>query len=133
MGLKLTLPGVDGQGVILHLVLQLAHLQEGHLLVILTLQMMMGYPVMPLIRTGPFAGGMGVEGVERAKVVVTSMIHAPLEGGKRKRMDFLVRSKSPNLVARRDILMMWLTLLGSGPTVSLTTVITMRIPISCPW
>ena len=94
---------------------------------------MMGYPVMPLIRTGPFTGGVGVEGVERAEVVVTPMTHIPLEGGERRRMDFLVRSRFPNLVARSDILMMWPMPLGSGPTVSLTTVITMRIPISCPW
>ena len=61
---------------------------------------------MPLIMTGPFVGGVEVEGVERAKVAVTLMIHAPPEGGKRRRMDFLVRSRFPNLVVRRDILMM---------------------------
>ena len=80
----------------------------------------------------PFAGGMEVEGVEITKVVVTPMIPAPPEGGKR-RMDFLVRSKSPNLVARKDILMTWPTPLGSGPAVSLTTVIIMRTTTSCPW
>ena len=95
--------------------------------------MMMGCPVMPLTRTGPFAGGVEVEGVEIAKVVVTPMIPAPPEGCERRRMDFLVRSKSLNLVARKDILMTWPMPLGSRPTVSLTTVIIMRTPTSCPW
>ena len=90
----------------------------------------MGYPVMPLTRTGPFTGGMEVEGVEITIVVVTPMMPGPLECGKRKRMDFLVRSKSPNLVARKDILMMWPMPLGSRPAVSLTTVIIMRTPTS---
>ena len=70
------------------------------------LQMMMEHPVMPLTVTGPFVGGMEVEGVKRAEVAVTLMIPAPLEGGKRRRMDFLVRSRFLNLVVRRDILMM---------------------------
>ena len=48
-------------------------------------------------------------------------------GGIRKRMDFQVKSKSPNLEARRAILMMWPMPLGSGPTVSPTVVIIMRI------
>ena len=81
----------------------------------------------------PFAVGMEVEGVKITEVVVTPMIPTPLEGGKRRRMDFLVRSKSPNLVARKDILMMWPMPLGSGPAVSLITVIIMRTPTSCPW
>ena len=88
---------------------------------------------MPLIMTGPFVGGMEVEGVERAKVAAILMTHTPLEGDKRRRMDFLVRSRFLNSVVRRDIPMMWLMPLGSGPTVSLTTMITMRIPTSCPW
>ena len=88
---------------------------------------------MPLTRTDPFTGGVEVEGVEIIKVVVTPMIPTPLEGGERRRMDFLVRSKSLNLVARKDILMMWLTPLGSWLTVSLITVIITRTPTSCPW
>ena len=88
---------------------------------------------MPLITTGLFIRGVEVEGVERAKVAVTPMIRAPPEGDKRRRMDFLVKSRFPNLVVRRDILMMWLMPLGSGPAVSLTTTITMRIPTSCLW
>ena len=52
-------------------------------------------------------------------------------GRQKKRMDFLVKSKYPNLGARRVILMMWPMPLGSGPTVSLITVNTKRIPTSC--
>ena len=88
---------------------------------------------MPLIMTGLFVRDMEVEGVERPEVAVTPMIRTPLEGDKRRRMDFLVKSRFPNSVVRRDILMMWLMPLGSGPTVSLTTTITMRIPTSCLW
>ena len=76
---------------------------------------------------------MGAEEVEVAGVVVTLMEPAPLGGGIRKRMDFQVKSKSPNLEARRAILMMWPIPLGSGPAVSLTIMIIMRILISCPW
>ena len=133
MGLKHTLPGADGQGSILHRAFWLAHLGEGRPSLILIPQMMMGCPVMPLTRTGPLAGGMEVEGVKVTKVVVTPWIPAPPEGGEGRRMDFLVRSKSPNLVARKDILMTWLTPLGSGPAVSLITVIIMRTPTSYPW
>ena len=66
-------------------------------------------------------------------VVVTPMELAPLERDVRKRMDFVVRSKSLNSGARSVILMMWSMPLGSGPAVSPTIVIIMRIPISCPW
>ena len=79
------------------------------------------------------AGGVEVEGVEVTKVLVTLMIPTPPEGGERRRMDFLVRFKSPNLVARKDILMMLLMPLGSGSAVSLITMIIMRTPTSCPW
>ena len=88
---------------------------------------------MPPIMTGLFARGVEVEGVGKAEVAVTLMIHAPPEGGKRRRMDFLVKSRFLDSVVRRDIPMTWLTPLGSGPTVSLTTVITMRIPTPCLW
>ena len=55
-------------------------------------------------------------------------------GRRQKKKDgFSSKIQSPNLVARKDILMMWPMPLGSGPTVSLTTVITMRTPTSCPW
>ena len=81
----------------------------------------------------PPTGGMGAEEVKVARVVVTLMELTPLGGGVRKRMDFQVKSKSPNLGARRVILMMWPMPLGSGPTVSPTIVIIMRILISCPW
>ena len=95
--------------------------------------MMMGYPLILPSQISPFTGGVGAEEVEVAGVVVTPMELAPLEGGIRKRMDFLVRSKSSNLGARRVILMMWPMPLGSGPTVSPAIVIIMRILISCPW
>ena len=64
-------------------------------------------------------------------VVVTPMRLSPPEGGKRKRMGSLVRSRSLNLGARRAILMMWLMPLGSGPVVSLIIMNTMRIPTLC--
>ena len=86
---------------------------------------------MPPAMTGLFARGVEVEGVIKAEVAVTLMRRAPQEGGKRRRMDFLAKSRSWNLVVRRDILMMWPTPLGSGPGVSLTTMTTMRIPTSC--
>ena len=78
-----------------------------------------------------FVRGGVAEEVEVTEVVVTPMRLSPPEGGERKRIDFLGRSKSLNLDARRVILMMWLTPLGSGPTVSLITMNTMRIPTSC--
>ena len=93
---------------------------------------MMGCPLIPPSLTGPLTGGVGAEEVKVNEVVVTPMKLAPLEGGERKRMDFLVRSKSLNSEVRRVILMMWPTPLGSGPIVSLTTTIIMRIPTSCP-
>ena len=61
---------------------------------------------MPPIVTGLFIRGVEVEGVRKAGVAVTLMIHAPQEGGERRRMDFLVKSRFLNLVVRRDILMM---------------------------
>ena len=76
--------------------------------------------------------GVVAEEVEVTGVVVTPMRLSPPEGGKRRRMGSLARSKSLNLGARRAILMMWLTPLGSGPIVSLITMNTMRIPTSCP-
>ena len=133
MCLEPTLVNMDWQGVVLLRALLLAHLWEGHLSATANPLTMMGYPLIPSSQISPFAGGVGAEEVEVAAVVVTPMEHAPLERGVRKRMDFLVRSKSPNLEARRVILMMWLMPLGSGPTVSPTIMIIMRILISCPW
>ena len=52
---------------------------------------------------------------------------------RKKRMDSLARSKYPNSGARRVILMMWPTPLGSGLAVSPIIMIIMRILISCPW
>ena len=76
---------------------------------------------------------MGAEEAKVARAVVTLMGPPPLGEDIRKRMDFQVKSRFPNLEARRAMLMMWLAPLGSGPTVSRTIVITMRIPTSCPW
>ena len=80
----------------------------------------------------PPAGGVGVEGAEVAGAVVTLMTLTPLGEDVRKRMDFQVRSRSPNSEARRAILMMWLVPSGSGPAASRTIMITMRIRTSCP-
>ena len=123
---------MDWQGVVLLQVLLLTHLWEGHSPAIANPLMTTGYPLILPSQIGPPAGGMGAE-VEVAGVVVTPMELPPLGGGVRKRMDFLVRSKSPNLGVRRVILMMWPMPLGSGLAVSPTIVIIMRILISCPW
>ena len=72
------------------------------------------------------------EEIEVIGVVVILMRLLPPEGGERKRMGSLARSKSLNLGARRVILMMWPMPLGSGPIVSHIIVNTMRIPTSCP-
>ena len=81
----------------------------------------------------PPVRGMGVEGATAAGVAVTLMVLAPLGEGIRKRMDFQVRSRYPNLEARRAILMMWPAPSGSGLAASCTIVIIMRIHTSCPW
>ena len=129
-----TLLDMDWQGVVLLWVLLLAHLWEGHSQATANPQMMMEYPLILPSQIGPSAGGVGAEEVEVARVVVTPMELTPLRGGGiRKRMDFQIGSKSPNLGARRVILMMWLMPLGSGSTVSPTIMIIMRILISCPW
>ena len=133
MCLEPTLLDTDWQRVVLHQVLLLAHLWEGHLPPTANPLMMTGYPLILPSQIGPFTGGAGAEEVKAARVVVTLMELTPLGGGIRKRMGFLVRSKSPNLGARRVILIMWPTPLGSGPTVSPTIIIIMRILISCPW
>ena len=91
-----------------------------------------GAPLIPPSLTGPLTGGVEAEEVKVTRVVVTLMKLAPPEGGKRKRMDFLVRSKFLNLKVRRVILMTWPMPLGSGPIVSLTTVNIMGILTSCP-
>ena len=93
----------------------------------------MGYPPIPPSQINPPAGGVGVEGAKIAGAVVTPMALTPLGEDVRKRMDFQVRSISPNSEARRAILMMWPEPSGSGLTASCTIVITMRIRTSCPW
>ena len=112
--------------------LLLVRLQEGYPPTTITLLMRKGFPLIPLPPGSRFVGGMVAEEIEVTRVVVTLMRLSPLEGGEGKRMDSLVRSKSPNLGARRVILTMWPTPLGSGPVASLIIVNTMRIPTSCP-
>ena len=129
---EITLLGMDQQGaVLLGAVLVVCPLERPPPATT-TLLMMTGCPLIPPSLTGPLAGGVGAGKVEVTGVVVTLMILVPPEGGKRRRMDFLVRSKFLNSVVRRVILMMWLMPLGSGPVVSLTTMTIMRIPTSCP-
>ena len=76
---------------------------------------------------------MGAEEAEVAGAVVTLMGPTSLGGDGRKRMDFQVKSRFPNLEARRAMLMMWPAPLDSGPAVSRTIMTTMRIFTSCPW
>ena len=124
---------MDWQGVVLLWVVLLTHLWEGHFQPITNPLMMMGYPCIRPSQMGPPEGGMGAEEAGVARVVVTLMGLAPLGGDRRRRMDFQVKSRSPNLEARRVMLMMWPAPLGSGPTASSTIVITMRNLTSCPW
>ena len=124
---------MDWKGVVLLQVLLLTHLWEGHSQATTNPLMMTGYQWIHQSLIGPPEGGVGAEGAKVARVVVTLMGNTPLGGDVRKRMDFQVKSRSLNLEAGRAMLMMWLAPLGSGPTVSPTIMITMRILISCPW
>ena len=101
-----TLLNMDWQGVVLLQVLLLTHLWEGHSLATANPLMTMGYPLILPSLISPPTGGVGAEEVKVAGVVVTLMEPALPGGGIRKRMDFQVKSKSPNLEARRAILMM---------------------------
>ena len=93
-----------------------------------------GYPpIPPPSQTSPPTGGVGVEGAAAARAAAAPMALTPLEGGLRKRMDFQVRSRYPNLEARRATPMMWPAPSGSGLIALRTIVITMRIHTSCPW
>ena len=124
---------MDWQGVFLLRVVLPTHLWEGHSQAITNPQTMTGYPRIRPSQTDPPEGGMGTEEAEVAGVVVTLMGPAPLGEDIRKGMDFQVKSRSPSSEARRAMLMMWPAPLGSGPTVSPTTVITTRILTSWPW
>ena len=124
---------MDLQEVVLLRVLLLTHLWEGHSQATANPLMMMGYPRIHPSLMGPPEGGVGAEEAEVAEAVVTLMGPNPLGGDRRKRMDFQVKSRSPNSEARRAMLMMWPAPLGSGPTASPTIMITMRILTSCPW
>ena len=128
-----TLFNMDWQGIVLLWVLLLTHLWEGHSQATANPLVMTGYPWICPSLMGPPEGGMGAGEAEVARAVVTLMGPAPLGGNGRKRMDFQVKSRFPNSKARRAMLMMWPTPLGSGPAVSRTIMTTMRIPTSCPW
>ena len=128
-----TLFDMDWQGVVLLLVLLPTHLWEGHFQAIANPLMMTEYPRICPSPMGPPEGGMVAEEAKVAGAVVTLTGPTPQGGDIRKKMDFQVKSRFPNLEARRAMLMMWLAPLGSGPTVSCTIMITMRILTSCPW
>ena len=85
---KIILHGMDqGGAVLLGAVLE-AYLLERPPPTTMPPLMMMGCPLIPPFLKGPLAGGMGAKEVKVARVVVTLMELTPLEGGKRKRMDF---------------------------------------------
>ena len=128
-----TLFNMDWKGVVLLWLLPMTHLWEGHSQAITNPLMMMGYPRIRPSLIGPPEGGVGAEGAKVAGVVVTLMGPAPLGVDIRKRIDFQVKSRSPNSEARRAMLMMWPVPLGSGPAASPTIMITTRILTSCPW
>ena len=128
-----TLFDMDWQGVVLLQVVLPTHPWEGHSQAITNPQIMTGYPRIRPSQMDPPEGGVGAEEAEVARVVVNLMGPAPLGEDVRKRMDFQVKSRSLSLEAKRAMLMMWLAPLGSGPAVSPTIMITMKILTSCPW
>ena len=101
---KPTLFNMDWQGVVLLRVLLLIHLWEGHSQVITNPLIMMGYPQIRPSQMDPPEGGVGAEEAEVARVVVTPMGPPPLGEDVRKKMDFQVKSRSPNSEARRAML-----------------------------
>ena len=123
---------MDWQGAVLPWASPLVHLWEGHTSTTTTPLMRKGYPLISLSLGSHFVGGVVAEEIKVTGVVVIPMGLLPLEGGGRKRMGSLVRSRSWNLGARRVILTMWLMPLGNGPIVSRIIVNTMRIHTSCP-
>ena len=130
--IEITLLRMDWQGAILPGALLLVHLWEGHSPTTTTPLMRKGYPLIPLPLRSHFVRGMVAEEIEVTGVVVIPMGLLPPEGGERKRMGSLVRSRSQNLGARRVILMMWPMPLGNGPIALHIIANTMRIPTSCP-
>ena len=128
-----TLFDMDWQEVVLLPVVLPTHLWDSHSQISANPLMMMECSRIRPSQMGPPEGGMGAEEAKVAGAVVTLMGPTPLGGDVRKRMDFQVKSSFPNSEARRAMFMMWLVPLGSGPTVSHTIVITMRIYTSCPW
>ena len=130
---KPTLFNMDWWGVVLLRVVLPTHLWEGHSQATANSLMMTGYPQIHPSQIDPPEGGVGAEEPKVAGMVVTLMGPALLGEDVRKRMDFQVKSRSPSSEARRAMLMTWPVPLGSGPTLSPTTVITTRILTSCPW
>ena len=126
--LEITLLGMDWKGPVLPWALPLVHLCERHSSTTATPLMRKGYPLIPLPLGSPFVRGMVAEEIKVTGVVVIPMRLLPLEGGRRKRMGSLVRSRSQNLGARRVILVMWPTPLGNGPIALHIITNTMRIP-----
>ena len=89
-------------------------------------------PLIPLPLGSHFIRGVVAEEIKVTRVVVILMRLLPLEGGGRKRMGSLVRSRSWNLGARRVILTMWPMPLGNGPIALRIIMNTMRIPTLYP-
>ena len=118
-----TLFDMDWQGVVLLQVLLLIHLWEDHSQAIANPLMMTEYQQIHPSPMGPPEGDVGAEEAKVAGAVVTLMGLAPLGEDIRKRMDFRVKSRFPNLEARRAMLMTWPAPLDSGPAVSRTIVI----------
>ena len=130
--LEITLLGMDWQGAVLPRTSPLVHLWEGHAPTTTTPLMRKGYPLIPLSLGSHSVRGMVAGEIEVTRVVVIPMRFLPLEGGRRKRMGSLVRSRFRNLGSRRVILTMWPMHLGNGPIASCIITNTMRIPTSCP-
>ena len=130
--LEITLFGMDWQEAVLPWAFPLFHLWEGHSSTTATPLMRRGYLLIPLSLGSHFVRGVVAEEIEVTRVVVILMRLLLLEGGRRKRMGSLVRSRSQNLGARMVILMMWPMPLGNGPIALHIITNTMRIPTSCP-
>ena len=86
---------------------------EGHFQAIANPLITTGYPRIRPSQMGPPEGGVGAEEAEVARAVVTLMGPSPMGGGIRKRMDFQVKSRSPNLEAKRAMLMIKRKLCGN--------------------
>ena len=92
---------MDWQGVVLLRVLLLIHLWEGYSQVITNPLMMTGYPRIRPSQMDHPEGGVGAEEAEVARVVVTLLGPTPLGGDGRKKMDFQVKSRSPEFRGKK--------------------------------